>query len=164
MTQGVQSNTRLFTLTDDTYRESSLREVMEIPSTGMTRVCVVPKDSTPRLKVLHTDAEGGMQEVAVRRRALTQNRLSILEIEVQTGDDSKPSLSVRLNGTELPQQESLSTASPASQQPRTALLLKVGRTVTTHLSSVQSPATIFGLWALQSRSFTTLDRTLPWYI
>lgn len=115
---------------DDTYRESSLREVMEIPSTGMTRVCVVPKDSTPRLKVLHTDAEGGMQEVAVRRRALTQNRLSILEIEVQTGDDSKPSLSVRLNGTELPQQESLSTASPASQQPRTALLLKGHATIT----------------------------------
>lgn len=91
MTGGVQSNTRLFTLTDDTYNEKNLREVMEIPNTGTTWVCVVPLNSVARLKVLHTDAEGEAQEVPVRKKALTQDTLSILEIEVQTGDDGKVS-------------------------------------------------------------------------
>lgn len=73
---------------DDTYNESSLQEVLEIPNQGTTRVCVVPLNMNTRLRVQHTDTDGGRQEVVVRKKALTQDKLSLLEVKVQTDDES----------------------------------------------------------------------------
>lgn len=66
-----------------------MQEVMEIPSSGTTQVCVVPLDSNTRLKVQHEDTGGRKQEVVIKRKALTKDKMIVLKIQVQNTDASE---------------------------------------------------------------------------